>query len=1152
MTRTTLPIIPSISSISASFFALLVAIGFGHVIIGQSNVFGQENPEPIVSYEFSADQKGMVADTSKFAQPLNLKIENESSIVRQNDSISFTGNAILASATSATKVIDAVKKSGELSMELFLETSNLDQTGPARILTISSNTQERNLTVGQDGTKLDVRLRTSVNSKNGLPSIASSSETLTDQPVHFLFTRSKKGQCKIYINGVIQSNTVAKGDFSNWAPDYKLALGNELTKDRPWQGRLYQVRIYDRELSSANAVGLFRSANKKLNLVKKTADKKPNISKLANHQNANFSSPETNSSLTRVGRGLLVLYDFSGQDQSTITDRSGTGKPLHLKIRDPKNVRRSNGQINIQKPTILSSLRIPQKLQTTIQSTGAITVEAWIRPGNLKQEGPARILTISKNSGERNFTLGQTKDTFEVRMRTTKTSTNGIPSLSSNRKTAATKMTHVVYTHAQDGSSKIFINGKLNSESQIPGDTSNWGVGYKMAIGNELSNDRPWLGTIDLIAVYSRALSNKEVDLNFRAGPGAQSKRSMAKLDPKAHFFETKIAPILANHCLECHDASNNLGDLDLSNRVTAFRGGESGKAILPGKSGSSSLYELVMSDDMPADREPLSSTEKELLKKWIDQGASWSLDRIDPAVYVHSGSATGTYVQRLTVSEYVNTVRDSVGVDIGPLATQLLPPDPRVDGFTNTAYNLKVDLKHVQSYATLAEKIVDKMNVDAFANQHGLKKDLSEKSIRRFIESAGKWLLRGSLDGSEIARYIRIGEIVKNVDGDATELASYIIEAMLQSPRFIYRIEDQRGDGQRWPVTEFELANRMSYIIWGSSPDKELFDLAAKSRLNKRNMQLQIERMLADPRAIEQSNRFISEWLNLSRLKNIQPSKERFPNWNQELAKDMGDETIAFFNHLVWSKKRPLRELLNSQFTFATPRLAKHYGIDSKLKVGAKSTFKNIPARMDKYDLSSIPNRGGILTQGSLLTIGGNESSMVARGLFVYHDFLRGVVKDPPPCVDTTPVPTKAGLTQRDIALSRINNKNCGGCHSKFEPLAFGLEKFDGVGKFYNQDKHGNKLRDHGKILFPGESKPIAYKSSEEMMNLLSKNDRVAQSITWKMVQFSLGRPLGAQDAADVEKINTNAGSNGRTYQALIKELILSDLVQLTKTESQ
>ena len=175
----------------------------------------------------------------------------------------------------------------------------------------------------------------------------------------------------------------------------------------------------------------------------------------------------------------------------------------------------------------------------------------------------------------------------------------------------------------------------------------------------------------------------------------------------------------------------------------------------------------------------------------------------------------------------------------------------------------------------------------------------------------------------------------------------------------------------------------------------------------------------------------------------------------------------------------------------------------------------------------------------------------MVTRGLFILHDLLRGVVKDPPPCVDTTPVPTRAGLTQRAISESRLANQACGGCHKKFEPLAFGLERFDGLGSYQLKDRHGNQLRADGKMLLPGEARAVSYQSNAQLMKLLASSDRVRLTLTWKLTQFTLGRPLGAADAKIVNQIHRTAQENGGTYRSLLTAVVMSDLVQLVQTDA-
>lgn len=840
----------------------------------------------------------------------------------------------------------------------------------------------------------------------------------------------------------------------------------------------------------------------------------------------------------RVSSGLQILYDFSSTEGDVVRDRSGTGDAYDLNIADSNAVKRTAGGLQILKPTIMASEKAPRQLIEAVRASSEITIEAWIQAKDTKQAGPARLITLSKNSNERNFTLGQDGDKIDVRLRTNKTSTNGLPSVATRGSSFTTKLTHVVYTRQKNGTTRIYQNGQLVVEKKVAGDFSNWDQSLNLALVDEHSGGRPWLGTLHLVAIYDRALSVKEVTKNLTAG--AAGKPSPELIAERRHrsaavHFETAVAPLLAKRCLECHDSAIHESELDLSTQMAAFRGSENGPVIFSGKAAESPLWASVESDSMPHERDPLTAREKGVLKKWIDDGAVWTLDRIDPAIYVH-GSENQNWVQRLTVDEYIQTVQTTVGVDVEQEAREILPGDLRADGFSNTAYNLNVDFKHVNAYAKLAEIIVSRMEVGPFVKRFSKRRKFTDKDMKEVIERLGKWVLRGPVSEREVIAYRGITTTVASAGGDFDEAVGYVLEAMLQSPRFLYRVEQQQGNGESVAATDYELASRLSYIVWGSSPDEQLMEAADEGNLD---VEQEVERLLADPRAVRQSQRFVSDWLNLARLNNLQPNAKRFPQWNDQLASDMRAETLAFFEEIIWNQNKPLSRLLDSPVTFASPELAKFYGLSA-----AKGT--EVPAR---FDLSDVPGRGGLLTQGSVLTVGGDDASMVTRGLLVMHELLRGVVNDPPPCVDTTPVPTKAGLTQRSIAMERIANASCGGCHSKFEPLAFGLEKFNGIGAYSEQDEHGNVLRDDGEMLFPGGAKPVKFGSTGELMTLLANSERVSQSLTWKVTQFALGRPLVAEDAATVDAIHKTATANGGTWSALMTAIVTSDLVRKTRT---
>ena len=840
---------------------------------------------------------------------------------------------------------------------------------------------------------------------------------------------------------------------------------------------------------------------------------------------------------------MVALYDFRLAKGSIVKDRSGVGKPLDLKIENPKNVRRTKGTLEVRGKTLIRSDKPAAKVFNAVRRSGEITIEAWVRPANAKQDGPARMVTLSGGSSERNFTLGQEGDKVDVRLRTTKTSGNGIPSLNSPGRSLAPRLTHIVYTRNRGGRARLFLNGKQQAEKRVPGAMANWNGKYRLALANEFSSERPWLGTFHLVAIYSRDLSVGEVAQHFKAGVNARStgaQLATRKQSAKEQFFDREIAPLLSRHCLECHDTVNHKGRLDLSKKSTAFATAKNETVIVPGKSAESLLWEVVEADDMPNERDSLSVDEKKLLRKWIDDGAVWAGEEIDPLAHTHDRRVNQNWVRRLTVPEYIETVRSLTGVDIAKEARETLPPDIRADGFSNTAYNLTVDLKHIEAYSRLAGIIVGKMNVRQFAKRFSRKRGFTDDVMRDLVAKMGKWLLRAPLEEHEVAAFRGISTTVAAAGGTFEEALSLLVEAMLQSPRFLYRVENERGDGTAWPVSEYELASRMSYIIWGAPPDTQLLEAAENGQLfEDDSLEAQLKRMLDDPRAAKRSAEFVHEWLNLGRLANMKPNPEKFPQWNADLANDMRAETIAFFDDVVWKQNRPLADLLNAKLTYATPRLARHYGLPVQR------------GGLARYDLKSVPERGGLLTQGSVLTIGGDEASMVTRGLFVLRDLLRSGVKDPPPSVNTEPVPSKAGLTQRNIARKRIADKTCGGCHIKFEPLAFGLEKFDGIGAFHEKDEHGNTLRDDGEILFPGTAKTVPYDSSAELMNLLAGSDRVQQCLTWKVAQFALGRPLGPADSRTLDKVHQAAQKGGGTYASLMRAIIKSDLVQKTQTEA-
>lgn len=785
-----------------------------------------------------------------------------------------------------------------------------------------------------------------------------------------------------------------------------------------------------------------------------------------------------------------------------------------------------------------------RKVSEQFRRSRAFSVEFWFRPGNLKQEGPARMLTFSKNTSERNFTIGQEKDRLAVRLRTTKTDRNGMPELISGSKSLRLDWMHGVFVFEKGRDSLLYLDGKVAGKRRFDGDLSKWDVSFPISVGDEAGGGRSWNGLLSEMTILNEAVDEEWVKSRFEAGRKAKAMPTLSQAEKATQanekFFEGKVTTILTQRCLECHDSATNKGDLDLSKKLAShFSDG----ILVAGKSSESLLWESIENDEMPHKRDPLTAEEKAIIRDWIDGGASWTVDFIDPAIYSLPALQMATQTRRLTRLEYTATIRDLFGVDLTEEIRTILPPDVRTDGFSNTSYNLTVDLKHVEGYARVAEILADRLDARAFAKRFSNRLDLTDKGMIPLVEKMGEVILRGRMSGDEIALYRGISTSVASAGGDFEDAIATIVVAMVQSPRFLYRIEEIPGGARARAASDFEVASRLGYTIWGSAPDGELLKLAGEGRLNREDvLRGQVSRMLKDPRAVEQSLVFASEWLHLDRLFFLEPNRKHFPEWNPKLAEAMRRESLAFFEEVVWKRKRPLSALLNEPVTFVTPELAKHYGLPPLAGKGDS---------LIKVDLKDQPERGGILTQGSVLAIGGDEASMVTRGLFVLNDLLRGVIQDPPPCVDTTPVESRPGITQRTAAMERVSDKSCGGCHSKFEPLAYGLEPFDGLGSFRLKDAFDNPLRQDGEVLFPGSADSKPFRSVAELMDILARSDRVSETITWKWVQFVMGRPLNARDAPHVQLIHEKTQAKGGTYEALVAALVESRLFRYSFPDS-
>ncbi|MCC6508086.1 MAG: DUF1553 domain-containing protein [Pirellulaceae bacterium] len=369
-----------------------------------------------------------------------------------------------------------------------------------------------------------------------------------------------------------------------------------------------------------------------------------------NHCRGNDSpnQPSSDPLPARVSQGLAAFYTFDMGDgvrrsadaeAGIVRDTAGQPAPLHLRIDKPQTVLFRSGRLDLSSAVTLAADGPATPLIRAVKDSGELTVEVWLKPQSAMQSGPARIVSLSLDTSLRNFTLGQDKGRFDVRLRTTQRDNNGQPSLATADDVLSTRLTHVLFSRTRLGQTRLFIDGQISIDSQIDGTFENWSDDYRLTIGNEVTGDRPWQGELYLVAIYARALSSEEVRQNFVAGV-PRALNYAAKLPPAQTGpvdFAKDIRPLLEKHCYECHSADKEDGGLNLGMRRRALEGGDHGPVLTPGQSAESRLIHYVAALDketaMPPGSSGLAPEEIGLLRAWIDQGAKWptGIDIPDP-----------------------------------------------------------------------------------------------------------------------------------------------------------------------------------------------------------------------------------------------------------------------------------------------------------------------------------------------------------------------------------------------------------------------------------------------------------------------------------------------------------------------------------------
>jgi mono/diheme cytochrome c family protein len=389
----------------------------------------------------------------------------------------------------------------------------------------------------------------------------------------------------------------------------------------------------------------------------------------------------------------------------------------------------------------------------------------------------------------------------------------------------------------------------------------------------------------------------------------------------------------------------------------------------------------------------------------------------------------------------------------------------------------------------------------------------------------AGRAYRRPATD-AEVKELANVYAMVRAGGDSFDEGICLAIQKLLISPYFLFRIEQNRGPGIR-PVSDYELATRLSYFLWSTMPDAGLTRLAHERRLHRPEvLKAEVKRMVADPKSQALVDDFGGQWLEFRGLESHIPDRKKFQEYTDYTRMSLEKETELFFNS-VMHEDRSVLDFIDGKYTFLNERLADFYGIS-----GVKGP------EFRKVDLTGT-KREGVLTQGSVLTVSSyaNRTSPVIRGKWVLENILNSPPPPPPPDVPSLDEAAVGTTVSMRVQLEKHRaNPVCASCHSRMDPLGFSLENYDAIGQW--RDKDGKFLIDASGQLPDGRK----FKGASGLVSILMSNPNAfAQAMTEKMLIYALGRGLESYDRPAVKQIEKRLAANDYRFSALLEGIVTS-----------
>ena len=408
----------------------------------------------------------------------------------------------------------------------------------------------------------------------------------------------------------------------------------------------------------------------------------------------------------------------------------------------------------------------------------------------------------------------------------------------------------------------------------------------------------------------------------------------------------------------------------------------------------------------------------------------------------------------------------------------------------------------------------------------------------RKIVSALAYRAYRRPVTDSEVAGLVRFVDMARE-NGDSFEQGMRVaLEAILVSPHFLFRIErDSRpaDSATARRINEFELATRLSYFLWSSTPDDKLLGLARERKLSKPSiLNAEVVRMLRDPKSRALVENFAGQWLELRNLDSVKPDPDRFPEFDEPLRNAMRQETRLFFEAVI-HEDRSILDFIDGKYTFLNERLAKHYGISGV----AGPDFRRVTLDGDQ--------RSGVITQASVLTVSSypTRTSPVIRGKWILDNLLNDPPPPPPPGTPNLSEAAIDATTLRQQFEKHRANPACASCHVRMDPLGFGLENYDAIGRWRTND--GKSTIDSAGTLPGGKT----FRSPAELKVILrADRDAFARCLAQKMLTFALGRGLERYDQPAVNSICRRLAASDYRFSRLALEIVKSLPFQMRRGE--